>query len=419
MEQARPSTLHDPRFRSLFSAIAVSQLGDRVSELAFPLIAVLVLNASAAQVSVLTALVWVPNLASILTGAWVDRQVRKKRLLVVADLARAVVLLSVPAALLVGRVTLTQLYVVALLTGTASVLFNSAYSSFFVLLVDRADYLDANAKISGARSVSYVAGPALGGGLVQVLGAPMAVLADALSFVVSAVLTARIGATRDPEPPPEDAPPARLWGDARDGLRFLLGDRVLRGSLGCCTTINYFTFFSAALIVVLAARTLHLPSGLIGLALGVGALGGVLGALVAPRVAARLGVGRSVALGCVVFPASIAVAATAGGPLWARVGLLGLSEVVGGFGAVLFDVNLNSVTATMIPDHLRSRVFGAFAAVNYGSRPLGAVSGGALATWLGLRPTLLVAAVGGALSVVWLLTSPIAAVHTLEDLPVG
>lgn len=414
--EPRRALLREPRFRSFFLAHTVSQFGDRISELAFPLLAVLVLDATAAQVSVLTALVWLPNLAALFLGAWVDRRADKKRLLVVADLIRAALLVTVPVAFAFDAGTLAQLYAVALLTGAASVLFNTTYPAFFVLLVDRSRYLDANSALSASRSVSFIAGPALGGALVQALTAPVAILVDAVSFVLSALGIGRIrsgpaaSATNG-----EDPRPATLWHQAREGLRFTLGHPVLRASLRCTTTVNYFSFIFGALLVLFASRTLDLPAGLLGLALGAGAVGGLLGAVVAPRLSARIGVGRSIVVGAVVFPASIALVAVADGPLWTRVALVGAAEFFSGIGVMLFDVNLNALNAAVIPDGLRSRVAGAYSAVNYGIRPLGALTGGALGSWLGLRPTLWIAAVGGTLCVLWLLPSPIPAVRSLDQ----
>ncbi|MFG2058264.1 MFS transporter [Micromonospora sp. NPDC048930] len=413
-EAPRP-LLREPGFRSFFLAHTVSQFGDRISELAFPLLAVLLLDATAAQVSVLTALVWLPNLAGIFIGTWVDRQPNKKRLLVAADLIRAGLLVTVPLAFAFDAGTLAQLYAVALLTGAASVLFNTSYPAFFVLLVDRPRYLAANSALSASRSVSFIAGPALGGALVQALTAPIAILVDAVSFLLSAVGVARARRTRVAATD-EDAASGRLWQRAREGLRFTLGHPVLRAGLGCTTTVNYFSFIFSALLVFFASRTLGLPPGLLGLALGVGAAGGLLGAVVAPRLSARIGVGRSIVLGGVVFPASIALVAVAGGPLWARVTLVAAAEFLSGIGVMLFDVNLNALQATVIPDGLRSRVSGAYSTVNYGVRPLGALTGGALGSWLGLRPTLWIAAIGGTLCVLWLLPSPIPKVRSLDQL---
>lgn len=410
--------LREQRFRSFFIAETVSQLGDRVSEIAFPLMAILVLGATPGQVSVLTALVWAPNLASILVGAWIDRQEHKKRILVAADLVRAGLLVTVPLAFALDALTLVQLYVVALLVGAFSALFNTTYPAFFVLLVNRPDFIAANSALSSSRSASFVVGPAFGGALVQAIGAPVAVLVDAVSFVVSAVFLGRTGKLRRPVlADAEEAAPARLLHDARDGLTFTLRHPVLRGVLGCCTTANYFTFVGAsALVIVYASRELHLSSGLIGLALGVGAVGGLVGALTAPWLSRRIGVGTSVVTGGILFPASIAIVTLAGGPVLLRASVLGLAEFVSGLGVMWFDVNLNSVMATVIPDHLRARVSGAFSAVNYGSRPVGALTGGVLSSLIGLQTTLWVAAVGGAACVLWLIGNPVLHARTLADL---
>ncbi|MFI6356607.1 MFS transporter [Streptomyces sp. NPDC050743] len=230
----------DCRFRRFWAGQTVSQFGDRVTELALPLLAVSTLHASAVQVSWLTALVWTPNLLALLLGALVDRRTEKRAVMVAADLVRAALLLTVPAAALLGTPTLVQLYAVALLTGLASVAFGTAYPSYFAHLVPPASYIDANSKLSASRSVSFVAGPAVGGWLVQVLSAPLAVAADALSFLASALL---IGPLPAAGPPPTRSAPPRLLRSAREGLVHLLRHPVLRAALGCAATVNFFTGF--------------------------------------------------------------------------------------------------------------------------------------------------------------------------------
>ncbi|WP_079178346.1 MFS transporter [Streptomyces mangrovisoli] len=406
----RPGPLwRDGRFARFWAGQTVSQFGDRISELALPLVAVGTLHAGAAQVSRLTALAWAPSLLGLVLGAWVDRSPSKRRLMVAADLLSACTLLSLPVAALCGAVTLGQLYVMALLTGTAGVVFGTACSSYFVRLVPPSAYVDANSKLSAGRSASFVAGPAIGGWLVQVLTAPVAVLADALSFLASAFL---VGRTRVIEPAPEAAGPSLLR-RAREGLVLVVRDPVLRACLGCTTTVNFFTLLAGnGLLVLFATRTLGLTPGVIGLALGGGAVGGLCGALAAPAIARLIGVGRSGAVGAVLFPAPLALICAATGPLGARAGMLGAVEFLSAFGVMLLDVNLNSVIASAVPDALRSRVTGAYVTVNYGIRPLGALTGGALAGTLGLRGVFTVAAVGGALSVLWLLPSPVPGLRT-------
>ena len=165
-----------------------------------------------------------------------------------------------------------------------------------------------------------------------------------------------------------------------------------------------------------ASRTLGLSAGLIGLALGIGALGGLVGAVAAPVLAARFGVGPVIVAGAILFPAPLALLALAGGPEWSAALVLGAVEFVSALGVMLFDVNLNALQASVTPDAVRSRVSGAFSTINYGIRPLGAVVGGVLGTQIGLRPTLVVAALGGTLSALWLLPSPIPRVHSLDGL---
>ncbi|MEU5716183.1 MFS transporter [Streptomyces sp. NPDC020403] len=406
------SLWRDQRFRRFWAGNTVSQFGDRITELALPLIAVGALTASANQVAWLTALIWVPNLLALFLGAWVDHRARKRSLMIIADLVRAAVLLSVPTAHLLGVVTLGQLYAVALLTGAAGVLFNTAYPPFFAGLVPRASYVDANSKLSAGRSASHVAGPAVGGALVQALTAPVTLAVDALTFLASAVLIGRVSVLEPPMAADASAPP--LLRRAREGLALVVRHPVLRASLGCAATVNFFTFLAGSgLMVLFASRTLGLSAGVIGSAFGVGATGSLLGALVTPHLSRRFGVGRSIMVGAVLFPAPIAIAAAADGPFWLRVGALAACEFLSGFGVMLFDVNLNALQTSVIPDGLRSRVAGAYSTINYGIRPVGAIVGGLLATLVGLRATLLVAAVGGALSLLWLLPSPIPRIRSL------
>lgn len=402
----------DRRFGRYWVGQGISQFGDRITDLALPLIAITTLHASAPTVGLLTAAVWAPNLVSLLIGSWVDHQERKRRLLVVADLLRCVVLLSLPVAHWLGVVTIGQLFVVAVLAGLGQVLYQTAYPSFFVALVRRDQYVEANSLLSTTRSFSFVAGPAAAGGLIQVLTAPLAMLVDAVTFAASAVL---IGGVRVQDPP-VDRDGAPLLRRAREGMALVLRHPYLRVSLGFATTVNFFSFVWAAVLVLYASRHLGLSAGVIGLALGIGASGGLLGAVLARRVTGRLGVGPTIMLGSVLFAAPVALLPLADGPLWARAAVLGLVEFVGGLGVMWLDVPLNALQTAVIPDEVRSRVAGAFSSVNYGVRPLGAVLGGFLGEWIGVGPTLVVAAAGGALAVLWLVGSPIGRTRTIEEL---
>jgi len=402
----------DRRFATYWAGQGISQFGDRITELAVPLIAVTTLHAGASTVGLLTAAVWAPNLLSLLVGTWVDHQRRKRRLLVLADLLRCLVLLTLPVAHLLGAITLAQLFAVALVAGLGQVLYQTAYPSFFVGLVRRDQFVEANSLLSGTRSASFVAGPAVAGGLVQAVTAPMAMLVDAVTFAVSAILIGRVEVA---DLPVEDSGGVGLLRRAREGMSLVLRDAYLRAALACATTINLFNLMAGALVVLYASRQLGLSPGLIGLALGVGASGGLVGTVLAGPLSRRIGLGRTIAVGAVVFSAPFALMPLAQGPTWTRAGVVAVVELLSSVGVMCLDIPLNAVMTAVTPDGVRSRVTGAFSTVNYGIRPAGAILGGLLGEWIGLAPTMVVAAVGGSLSVLWLVRSPVISTRSLDD----
>lgn len=279
-------------------------------------------------------------------------------------------------------------------------------------LVARENYLEANSKLSMTRSLSQVGGPALAGVLIQWLAAPAAIIVDALSFVFSAIQIARL--KMDP-PTIEDSGESVLQ-RARSGMAYLLRHPYLRASLGCATTVNFFGFIGGALVVLFASRELGLSPGVIGLALGIGASGGVIGAALATRLSRWIGVGPLVAAASVVLPLANAILAFADGPFLMRAVIFGGAEFVFAFAVMCFDIPLGALQASVTDQAMRSRVSGAFLSINFGVRPIGAVLGGLLGSWLGLRETLLIAGIGGALSVLWLIGSPILKTRSIEEL---
>jgi MFS family permease len=408
----------DRRFARYWIGQGVSQLGDRVTELALPIIAVVALHAGATTVGLLTAAVWAPSLLALFVGTWVDRQDRKRRLLVAADLLRCATLVSVPIAHVLGAaVTLGQLFAVALVTGLGQTLYQTAYPSFFVGLVARSQYVEANSLLSATRSASFVAGPAVAGGLIQALTAPVAILVDAVSFAWSALM---IGGVRVEERPIDESGGEGLLRRARAGLQVLLRHPYLRWTMACSTTINFFSYMAGALLILFASRHLGLSAAVIGLALGVGAVGALVGTAIAGRVARRIGVGPTIAVGAIVFGLSVALVPLATGPEAARAVFVAAAEFFSGVGVMLYDIPNNSLQAAVTPDGARSRIAGAYTTINYGVRPIGAVAGGVLGGLIGIAPTMLIAAAGGSLAFVWLLASPVLATRTIEELePIG
>jgi MFS family permease len=402
-----PLLRRNPPFRSFWAGQTISLFGDQISLLAIPLLAALVLDASAAHVAMLSAAAMVPNLFfSIHFGAWTDRRPNRRRLMVGADLGRAALLLTLPAAAALGVLTMAQLYVVAFATGTLSVAFMVAYNSVFVSLVERDEYIQGSSLLNGSRALSLVGGNAIAGLLVQVFTAPFALLADALSFVASAFYVSR---ARGVEAPAEPA----TKGDLTDGIRFVARTPLMRASLGATATFNFFNAGFWALLVVYALRTVGLSAGAIGAALAIGALGSVLGTVITGRLSRRLGLGRTLVLSFVLAPAPLLLVPLAPGPPAVGLALLATAEFFSGIGIMILDVGLGALFAALVPDRLRARVSGAYMLVNYGVRPLGAFGAGILATATDLRTTMWIAAAGGIAGVLWLLPSPMRKLRSL------
>jgi MFS family permease len=401
---ALPPLRRQREFLKLWAGQSISVFGDSVTLLALPLTAVLTLGASAGQMGLLTAAGLAPHLLlSLHAGAWIDRRHRRRWILVAADLGRAALIATVPLAAAVDALTLTHVYVVAFAVGVLTVFFDVGYMSLLALVVPRRDFVEANAKLSLSRSASWIGGQPLAGGLVQLLTAPFALLADALSFLLSGSFIGRI---RVEERPLEEQP-ARIREQLREGFGFVLGQPLMRAKLGCAATINLFNFVFHAIFVLYATRELGVGPGLLGLVLGAGAVGAAIGALIAPRVERRIGIGPSILVGSILFPAPLLLVPAAGGPFTLVLALLFASEFLAGIGVMLFDVSGGSLSLFLTPQRLLARATGTYRFVNYGIRPIGALLGGALGSAIGLRPTLWLATAGALLGVVWLVFSPL------------
>jgi len=302
--------------------------------------------------------------------------------------------------------------VVGFLTGSLAVIFDLSWNTLFVSVTTRDRYVEAMALLNGSRSLASVAGPTIGGLLVQILGAPLAMAADALSYIGSVTFLRRI---RAPEPP-IDPEPGSVREQVASGLRFVLGDGIMRPTLLSVATINFFTFASSALFVLYATTLLGVSPGALGLALGTGAVGSVIGALVATRIGRRIGLGPAYALGCVIFPVSLLLIPLAAPemPMPLILALLFGSEFGAGLGVMILDINVGAIIYARTPDRIRARAGGAFRFVNYGVRPLGALLGGFLGDALGVREAILIATIAAVGGVLFLVGSP---VLRLRELP--
>lgn len=402
-----PPLLRQRPFRRYWTGQTVSLFGDQITEIALPLLAVLMAQAGPREMGYLTAAALIPNLLfSLLAGAWADRRRYKRRIMIVADLGRALALLAVPALYLAHTLTMTQLYLVAFAVGTLSVLFEVCRTTLFVALVSKEEYLSANALLNGSRAFSFVAGTSAGGVLVQVFTAPIALLLDAGSYLFSAFMLGRVH-------PVEPAPAPGQGLGLRKGLAFIARSPVLRPSLLASTTLNLFNYMFGALFILYASTYLHVAPGVLGISIGVAAVGAIIGAGLARRLAGRFGVGPTLVASYLLFPAPLLLVPLAGGPQPVVLAMLGAAEFLSGMGVMILDIVGGSLQTSVIPDDLRARVAGAHRTVNYGIRPVGAVLGGTLGAALSVPTTLWIATVGALLAVLWLLASPIPRIRTL------
>ncbi|MFE5792509.1 MFS transporter [Streptomyces sp. NPDC056503] len=396
-----PALLRERTFRRYWTGQTVSLVGDQISLMALPLAAVLVLGADAAQMGWLKTLELLPALLLNLPfGAWADRRADRRRIMIATDLGRAALLLTLPVAYALDLLTLDQLYLVAFGVGALSVLFEVCNSTLFASLVPTERYVQANSLVNGSRSMAWLAGPSIGGVLVQVLTAPVALLADALTYLVSAGYLAKL---RTAEPAP--APVAK--GHFTEGMRWVLREPSMRALFAASGTVQFFNYMFHTLFVLYVTKDLGLGAGLLGLVLGTGAVGGLLGAVWSGAVVRRIGIGGSLVAGFLGFTLPLVLIPAVDGPLPLVVGVLFAAEFLSCAGVMIVDVAAGSFQMALIPETMRARVMGAFRTLNHGFRPLGALAGGVLGTAIGLRPTLWIATVGAVFAVLWLLPSPL------------
>lgn len=354
-------------------------------------------------------------LFSLHLGAWIDRSGLGRESMIAADVGRALLTAWIPVGWALGVLAAWQLYGVAFLVGTLGVVSSISSNTVFVALVPRSFYLEANSLMHGCRGFSRAVGSSLGGVLVQILTAPVALFVDAMSFLTSALFVAYTPTSTCRAPIPASGVTAPARRSVGVGLAWIRRDPVIRSSLAAVATINFFVFGFYALFVLFATRTLRLPPPTLGLVVGGAALGAICGSVVTKRISGRFGIGRTFAAGCVAFPAPlIAVAvAPASAPAMLLVAMLFAAQFVSGFGLMLVDVTGGTIRAARIPDELRARVAGAHMLVNKGARPLGGLAGGLLGSAIGLRPTLVIATIGATAAGLCLMSSSMSRLRTV------
>ena len=401
--------LSHPDFRRLWTADLLSQLGIRLGMTAAPLLAVITLNATTLQVSLLRTCetaAWL--LLGLFAGAWIDRM-RCLPVLVVADLGRALLFASIPVAAWFGVLTLTQLYVVLGLAGLLTVMFDVAHNAYPPRLLAPEQLLPANAKLAGNHSIAAVVGAGAGGFLVQWLTAAVTLGLNAVTFLWSALWLRSI---RTPEPRPAPAERPDLRREIGEGLRYVFGHPLLRPIVLNTTTTMLFQAASGAVMIVFLVREIHLSPSAIGLLSMIGLLGALVASWFTERLSAWLGDARALLIASVGIGVAFTLQALTG-PGWQLVWYVAATLLAAICIIVAYILQM-SIRQRLCPPDLQGRVTATMSFVSWGSAPIGSLLGGIAATLLGLRPTILLAGLATLLGTAWLFFSPL---RTLRSIP--
>jgi MFS family permease len=404
------SLFQHPQFRRLWAGDAISQLGSELAGLALPVLAIETFSAGALEMGILEACSMVAFLlVGLPAGAWVDRG-SKRRVLVVADVVRALALASVPLAIVLGIGSLNQLFVVAFVVGTCAVFFDVAWQSYLPVLLRGEQLLDGNSKLSATQAVAGVAGPAAGGALIRAFGAPIVVTINAVSFVAAAIAVRRIV---DDEPPHDPTTRRPLRTEVAEGMRFVLGSFYLRRITESTALTNLAFSTSGAVTVLYLLGDLDQSVTDVGIVFAVGSVGALLGAVTTSRFCRLVGEGRAIPISAAAGLALLVSLPVAG---WLPVPVIvtvGVGSVIGGWSVVTYNVTIVSFRQRLCPPHLYARMNASVRFLVWGTLPIGSLLGGVLGEALGIVPTLWISVGIGAIAIAPVVMSPLARMRVL------
>ncbi|MDQ1688570.1 MAG: hypothetical protein QOK42_1545 [Frankiaceae bacterium] len=408
-------------FLKLWTGETISVFGSSISQLAIPLVAISTLHATTFQVGALNAVETAPFLlVALWAGVYVDRR-KRRGVLIGADIGRALVLGSIPVVFWLGGMDdnsrasgLAQLYAVALVAGILTVFFDVAYQSYLPSLVDREQLAEGNSKLTTTEAAAQLAGPGAAGLLINALKAPVAIVVDAASFLVSAFA---VGLIRKPEPEVEvpEGGHNSVRKDISEGLRYVTRHPMLKKIAGCTGTSNLGSAMTNAVLVVFLVRELHYSPSLLGLVFSLGSIGFLVGSVITARVTNWLGLGRTIVLssGLAGF-ATLVVPFVPADNKALSAPLVVASSILVGVGVPIYNIGQVSLRQAITPTRLQGRMNASMRFIVWGTMPLGGLIGGALGGPLGLRNTMLVGAILNASCFLWVLFSP---VRTLKEIP--
>ena len=401
-------------FLRLWTAQGLSVLGSKLSELAIPLIAVTMLDATPVQMGLLLAAENLPFLLiGLPAGVWVDRM-RKRPIMVSADVVRALCLLAIPICAYFEMLSLAVLFVVAFGVGFMNVWFDLAYGSYVPALVPRDRLIEANSKLSISLSAAETCGPAVGGVLIQLFGAPATILFNALTFVFSGLLLG--GIKRREEAPPPPAPGENLRKTIGQGIRFIWNDLLMRALTARLAGWHFVVAAMEALLIIYLTRTLGITPSVIGILFSVAGVGVLIGAALGERIPQWIGTGNTVSLSHLVLAVVALLIPLAQGPKWVQLAMVGFAMFTWGFCAVTYQITNVSLRQALSPEGMLARVNAATRFASLSIRPVSAIIGGYMGAYLGLRNAIwIILCIGLAFAIRGLLSKRVREVFHLPE----
>ena len=402
----------DRNFLTFWGGQSLAQVGTQITELAIPVLAVSLLHASEFQVGLLTA----AGVAAFLVvglpaGAWIDRM-RKRRVMIVADLVRAVSLAALPLLWVMGALEMWHLYAVALVVGVATVFFDVSYQSVIPSLVPPQKIADANGKLESTGQLAMIGGPAFGGWLIGVLAVPLAILTTVFTYLVSALA---LSVTKDSEQPraAEDRRP--IMTEIKEGLSWVFGNPLLRRIVGTTAVSNFFGTVSMTMVPILLLRTLGLSVETMGLMFSLGAVGGLVGAVTTPYIVRWLGEARAIPVSAIAFSvAGILLPLSTVVPEWAFV-ILAAQFFMMNAASLTYNITQVTFRQRVTPTRLLGRMNASIRFCVWGVMPIAALVSGLLAAWLDVAVALWVGAAGQALAALFVVIGPFWRTRELPD----
>ena len=415
-DEQRPRNLwRDPDFMKFWSAETLSLLGTQISFIAIPLLAVISLNATPFQMGVIYAAEFTPFLlVTLLVGVWVDKT-RRLPLLIGANLGRAVVFGLIPLAVVLNMLNVATLGMLVFLAAGLTVVFDLAYQSYLPSLIGRDHLIEGNGKLEGSRSFAQMTGPGAAGLLVAAVTAPIAILIDAVTYLVSAV-TLLLVRRAEPAPQPETGPRKSVVTQIGHGLRLAVKNTYLR-ALGIEAAIyNVFNQMLWAVLILHLVRGLRFSPAVVGIVLTMSGVGALLGSLVAGRLSRRWGLGPTLIASIVIANAApLVIPVAAGGSVLTAI-MIGAALLINGVGLTVYSIQAISVRQAATTSDVLGRTNAGYRFAVTGAAAIGALLGGALGGWIGLRATILVGALGTLAAIWFVLRSPIPKLRKLSEL---